>query len=91
MAQELAGSVPFLDFGNNFLQSGSAFSPAILKGLTQEQIAAALKDPASPVGQAVLGSANAMTAVLRGLTGGQPAAVCASPAVRAFGELHAQA
>lgn len=91
VAPELTGSVPFVDFGNGFIHSGSAFSPAVLKGLTQEQIATALKDPASPVGQAVLGSANAMTAVLCGLTGGRPAAVCASPAVRAFGELGVQA
>lgn len=80
-----AGAVPFVDFGNRFLMTGSAFSPGLLKGLTQDQIAAALSQPDSEIAQAVLGSANAMTAALCKLTGAQPAAVCTSPAVTVYG------
>jgi hypothetical protein len=37
--------------------------------------------------RAVLGSANAVTTVLCGLTNGQPASACASPAAAAFPEV----
>lgn len=80
-----AGAVPFVDFGNRYLMTGSAFSPGLLKGLTQEQIATALSQPDSEIAQAVLGAANAMTAALCDLTGAKPAAVCSSPAVTANG------
>ncbi len=82
-----ANAIPFLDFGNRFVMVGSTVDPAILQGLSREQIVAAVSDPASPVGRAILGGANALTAVLCRLTGGQPAAVCTSAAVRAFPEL----
>jgi hypothetical protein len=82
-----AGAVPFVDFGNRWLMSGSTFSPALLEGLDQEQIAAALADPSGSVAQAVLGSANAFTTILCGLTGQRPATVCASPAAKAFPEV----
>lgn len=84
IARESAGAVPFVDFGNQYLMSGAAFSPALLKGLTQEQIAAALSNPDSPVAKAVLGAANAMTGVLCKLTGGKPTAVCDGPAAKSF-------
>jgi hypothetical protein len=82
-----AGAVPFVDFGNRFLMTGSAFSPGLLKGLTHEQIAAALVDPASPVAQALLGAANAFTAALCDLTNGEPGEVCRSGAVAAYPEV----
>jgi Domain of unknown function (DUF929) len=81
------GAIPFLDFGNRYVMTGTTVDPSVLEGLTDEQIATALGNPDSPVGQAVLGSANAMTAVLCQLTGGQPAAVCSAPGVTAFSEL----
>jgi Domain of unknown function (DUF929) len=87
VAASSAGAVPFVDFGNRFLMSGSTFSPSLLSGLDQEQIAAALADPSSQVARAVLGSANAFTTILCGLTNQQPAAVCASPAATAFPEV----
>lgn len=82
-----AGAIPFLDFGNQFVMTGTTVSPSVLKGLSDEQIVAALSDPSSPVAQAVLGSANAMTAVLCKLTGGQPTAVCSTAAAGAYPEL----
>jgi hypothetical protein len=85
VSAQSAGAIPFIDFGNQFLMSGSAFSPSLLAGLSHEQIAAALADnPSGALAQALLGSANAFTAVLCQLTGGEPANVCTSPAATAY-------
>ena len=48
----------------------------MLQGLTWDQIATDLHNPASPVAKAALGAANYITAVLCKLTGDQPAAAC---------------
>jgi hypothetical protein len=73
-----AGSIPFIDYGNKFLTIGASYDPGVLQGLSWNQIAADLHDPASPVAMSVLGTANYMTAAICGLTGDQPAAVCTS-------------
>jgi hypothetical protein len=79
------GAVPFVDFANRFLQTGSAFSPLLLGELSQDQIAAELtNDPTGEIGRALYGSANAFTVILCVLTEGQPADVCASPAATAY-------
>jgi Domain of unknown function (DUF929) len=75
------GSVPFLDFGNREVIVGSSFSPLVLQKLTWSQIAAALREPVSLAGWAVLGAANYITAAICQLTGDQPARAC-TPAVR---------
>jgi hypothetical protein len=82
-----AGAVPFVDLGNRFVMSGASFSPGLLAGLTHEQIVTALGAPDSGVAKAVLGSANAFTAALCDLTGGQPGEVCGTSAARAYQEL----
>ena len=76
-----SASVPFLDFGNRSVIVGASFSPLVLKQQTWSQIAAALRDPASLAGQAILGTANYITAAICQLTGDQPARACA-PMVR---------
>ncbi|MEV6283905.1 DUF929 family protein [Kribbella sp. NPDC051770] len=77
------GAIPFVDLGNKFVSSGATYSPELLAGKTQQQIADALKDPGSPIAKAVDASANVYTAALCKLTGNQPGAVCSSPAVTA--------
>jgi len=80
-----AGSIPFLDFGNRFLQTGASVSPELLVGLSHDEIAAEIvSNPNGPVAQAILGSANAFTAALCVLTDGQPGEVCDSPAATAY-------
>jgi Domain of unknown function (DUF929). len=80
-----AGSIPFLDFGNRFLQTGASVSPQLLAGLSHDEIAAEIvNNPDGPVAQAILGSANAFTAALCVLTDGQPGEVCDSPAAAAY-------
>jgi hypothetical protein len=78
-----AGSIPFVDFGNKYLISGSSYSPQVLQGKTWSQIATALKDPTSSIAKAVDGTANYITAAICKLTGNQPASAC-TPAVQAL-------
>lgn len=77
------GSYPFIDLGGTSYIKGATYDPAVLKGLTQAQIADALSDPSSPVAKAVVAAANRITAQLCTLTGNQPAAVCSAAGVKA--------
>ncbi len=77
------GSVPFVDFGNRSVIVGSSFDPMVLQQQTWSQIAAALRNPASPAGQAILGAANYITAAICRLTGDRPASACTA-AIRAL-------
>jgi hypothetical protein len=76
-----AGSIPFIDFAGQYLVSGASYDVGTLRGMTQEQVAAALQDPSSPQAQAILGTANALTAAICTSTGNMPANVCSDPAV----------
>ncbi|NIK59773.1 DUF929 family protein [Kribbella shirazensis] len=80
---ESGGSIPFVDLGGKYVGSGATFSPEVLAGKTQAQIADALKDPSSEIAKAVDGSANVYTAAFCKLTGNQPAKVCSTDAVTA--------
>ncbi len=75
------GSIPFISFANQFVQSGASYTPATLAGLTRSQIAGALSDPTSPVTAAIVASANYQVAALCTLTKQQPSNVCTSPGV----------
>ena len=76
-----SGAIPFIDFGNKYMLSGASYSPSVLQGKSWSQIASALKDPASPIAQAVDGTANYLTATICKLTGNQPATAC-TPVVK---------
>jgi hypothetical protein len=78
-----AGSIPFLDIGGAYVSSGSSYSPELLSGKTQAQIAAALQNPNDPIAKAVGGAANAITAAICSTTKQQPSAVCTAPGVTA--------
>lgn len=84
VSKESAGSIPFIDFANQAIVSGSSYSPQLLAGMTADQVADALSNPTSPIAQAIGGAANAFTALLCKLTGDQPANVCVSPAAAAY-------
>jgi thiol-disulfide isomerase/thioredoxin len=75
------GSFPFVDFGNKYVIDGASFDPAVLKGLTWAQVAAALKDPSSTVAKSVDGATNLITAAICKATNGQPGNVCTSAGV----------
>ncbi|MDT4893222.1 MAG: hypothetical protein QOE97_2257 [Pseudonocardiales bacterium] len=76
-----SGGIPFIDIGGKFLISGASYSPAVLQGKTQAQIAAALTDPTSAIAKAIDGTANVITAAVCASTGNQPASVCTAPGV----------
>ena len=59
-----SGSVPFLDIGNRYILAGAQFDPQVLAGLSATQIAAQLRDPSSPVAQAIDGSANVIVTAI---------------------------
>lgn len=75
-----SGGTPFLDFANRSVQIGSALplSPQLLAGKSWARLAAALRQPKTSLGAALLGEADLITAELCGLTGDQPAAACPS-------------
>jgi len=77
-----AGSIPFIDFGGQYMLSGASYDVGVLRGMTQEQIGDQLSNPSSPQTQAILGSANALTAAICSATGDTPAEVCGRPTVK---------
>src|SRR5690242_19261766 len=52
---------PFIAFGNKLIMKNPIYNPGVLAGKSWSQIAAALKDPASPIAQSVDGAANYIT------------------------------
>jgi hypothetical protein len=78
-----AGTIPFIDFGNRYLQNGASYDPQLLQGLSQGQIAAELSRPTSAIAKGVDGTANLMTATICRLTNGRPRSVCADKSVEA--------
>jgi hypothetical protein len=80
---DLAGSIPFIDLGNKYVEIGnlSPLSPSMLAGKTWAQVAAAMNDPSSSLGKALVGNANYLTAATCVLTGNQPASAC-TPAIQ---------
>jgi len=88
-----AGGAPFLDVAGRLATTTSGFSPALLVGQSQAQIAGAVASPAPstsagatgtttpPTGRAVLAVANQLSAGICAATGQQPASVCRSKGV----------
>ena len=59
-----SGAVPFLDIGNRYVLAGAQYDPQVLAGLSAAQIAAQLRNPSSPVAQAIDGSAKVIVAAV---------------------------
>lgn len=90
-----AGGTPFLDVAGRLATTTSGFSPALLAGQSQAQIADAVASPVAdtgtddpaaptpPTGQAVLATANELSAGICEATGQQPVTVCRSKGVLA--------
>jgi len=76
------GTYPFVDIGNRMVTSTSGFSPAVLVKQSQAAIAGGLNQADSPTTQAVVASANQLTAGMCAVTGQRPATVCTSKGVR---------
>jgi hypothetical protein len=76
-------SFPFVDINNRAIVSGASYDPAILAGQDWSEIAGNLSDPTNPATQAIVTTANYMTAAICDSTKGAPASVCTSPGVKA--------
>ena len=72
---------PFVDIGNKVFVIRPSYDPALLKGLDQAQIADKLTDPSDRVTQAIVGSANYLTAGICSVTHDRPSSVCSEPFV----------
>jgi thiol-disulfide isomerase/thioredoxin len=70
------GSIPFVDIANRYSLSGASYSPQVLSNLDWQSIADTLSNPQSPVTQAIVGTANYLTAAICQATNQQPASVC---------------
>jgi uncharacterized protein DUF929 len=76
-------SYPFIDVGGKYIVP-LLYDPAVLKGMTWSQVAAALHDPSSPVAKSANGAANYLTAAICKVTGSSPASVCSQPVVKSL-------
>lgn len=75
---------PFLFIGGRYVLHNSSYSPALLAGLTWDQIATKLKNPADPVTRAIVGNANILTAAMCVALGDIPSSVCSSSTIQAI-------
>jgi hypothetical protein len=78
------GSIPFVDFGNQYAFSGAMYFPDVLSGMSWQAIADSLTQQGSPQAKAILGSANLIIAAVCKLTSDQPAAVCSASSIQAI-------
>jgi hypothetical protein len=77
------GVVPFVDVANRAVVVGGEFSPSVFQQLSVNQIASGLIDPKDPATQAIVASANYLSAAICQADGEKPVRVCTTPGVRA--------
>jgi len=73
---DTSDTIPFLDLGNKLVLLKPSYMPDTLAGKTWQDVATALTNPESSESQAILGSANQLTAAICLLTSNQPSSVC---------------
>jgi hypothetical protein len=86
------GGLPFIDLGGRYLASGAptvdvqvngqtAQAPALIEGMTWQQIASSLNNSSTNQAKTILGNANYLTAAICKLTGNQPGSVCGTSTI----------
>ncbi len=65
------------------LISSASYDPGILADLTWSEIASGLNDPSNPATQAIVATANYISASICAVAKDAPASVCDSPGVKA--------
>jgi hypothetical protein len=75
--------IPFIDIAGKYVQVGnlSPLSPSLFVGKTWAQVAAAMNDPSSSLGKAIIGNANYMTAAICKVIDNKAATAC-TPAIQ---------
>lgn len=71
-----ATGIPFIDYGNQLIEGGPAYSPAILAGLSRASIAGSLTITGTVTNQAILPSANLIIASICKIDKNQPGSIC---------------
>lgn len=79
---DTAGSIPFIDFGNRYASIGAMYLPDKIGGMSWQAVADSVQDSGSPQAQAIVGSANLITAAICRMTNDQPSAVCSDPTIQ---------
>jgi hypothetical protein len=74
---------PFVNINNVAIITGPSYDPGVLAGQTWQQIANGLSDPTNPATQAIVATANYISAAICASSKNAPAAVCNSPGVQA--------
>ena len=77
-----AGSIPFIDFANQWVISGASYDAGVLKDKSHAQIADAMADSSTDISKGAVGTANWITGAICKTTGDKPAAVCSVKAVK---------
>jgi hypothetical protein len=72
---------PFLDIGNSVFVTSPSYDPTVLAGLDQADIASRLSNPDDRVTQAIVGTANYLTAAICSMVGRNGNSWCGQPAV----------
>jgi Domain of unknown function (DUF929) len=81
---EIFHGFPFLDVANKWATLSSTANPELLAGMSWQQIATVMRDAGSPVGQAIDGGAEIITAQICEADGEQPVRICESAIVQAY-------
>jgi thiol-disulfide isomerase/thioredoxin len=77
------GGIPFVYFDGRYMLSGATYAPSTIDGMSWKSITEAVQDPSTKQAQAILGSANMITAAICKVTGNQPASAC-TPTIQAL-------
>jgi hypothetical protein len=77
---------PFLDVANTWATVSSTANPELLAGMSWEQVSTVMREPGSPIGQAIDGGAEIITAQICEVDGEQPLRICESAIVQSYRE-----
>jgi len=71
-----AGSIPFVDLGNQYTLTGSQYTPPTLANANWTQIAAQLNTPSSTYALYIDAAANRLISIICKIDGGAPPSIC---------------
>jgi hypothetical protein len=78
------GSIPFIDFANQYVIAGATYDPGVLQGKSHTDIANAMVDPNTDISKGAIGAANGITAAVCIVTNDKPASVCKDSAIQSL-------
>ena len=76
VTSDVQGSIPFIDFGNKYLVTGSQYDPSVLKGKNWDTIVSDIQNSKANDGLNIEAAANEIIAKICTLTNNQPSNVC---------------